>query len=165
MPREWILANFLCCGYTAENICHNEAYRQVSDPIMLPLRKSEWLNTRNRWYTEGRIGFSSSQQTLVINTSPKKSNDFCMMGMFGIPLHCVSLLSAWIPLSQILLSQYISCRAFTSLFTTYPPSAVLSLIICSAFSTLLDMLLSPSLFLCCLVFFLCIRFLPSTGVG
>lgn len=86
MPREWILANFLCCGYTAENICHNEAYRQVSDSIMLPLRKSEWLNTRNRWYTEGRIGFSSSQQTLVINTSPKKSNDSCMMGMFCIPL-------------------------------------------------------------------------------
>lgn len=65
---------------------------------------------------------------------------------------CLSHISLSLPLSQLLLSQSISCRDFTSLFTTYPPSAALPLIICAAFSTPLDMHLSPSPLRHCLVF-------------
>lgn len=64
----------------------------------------------------------------------------------------VCLYLSQLPLSQLLLSQSISCRDFTSLFTTYLPSAALPLIICTAFFILLDMHLSPSFFRCCFVF-------------
>lgn len=63
----------------------------------------------------------------------------CISLSFLLP---VSRISLSLPLSQLLLSQSISCRDFTSLFTTYLPSAALPLVICSAFSTLLDMHLS-----------------------
>lgn len=53
----------------------------------------------------------------------------------------VCLCLSQLPLSQLVLSPSISCRDFTSLFTTYRPSAALPLVICTAF--LLDMRASP----------------------